>query len=69
MPWTDLNGIVANDLPPERERRQVEDYARRRARPKFYADENFPTTAIEVLRRLGANVITVRDARRRGPPG
>jgi hypothetical protein len=36
--------------------------------PRFYADENFPTAAIEILRRLGANVITVRDARRRGHP-
>ena len=68
MPWTDLNGIGANDPPPERERQQVEDYVRRHARPRFYADENFPTAAIEILRRLGANVITVRDARRRGHP-
>jgi len=64
MPWTDL----APDPPPEREQRQVEDYARRRAKPRFYADENFPSVAINILRRLGADVLTVHDVRRRGHP-
>jgi hypothetical protein len=64
MPWTDL----APDPPPEREQRQVEDYARRRAKPRFYADENFPSVAIKILRQLGADVLTVRDVRRHGHP-
>ena len=68
MPWTDLKKIVADDPPTEREKEQVDDYVRRRAKPRFYADENFPSVAIKILRRLGADVLTVHDARRRGHP-
>ncbi|SRR6266576_3316097 len=68
MPWIDIENIVADDQPTEREKRQVYDYARRRAKPRFYADENFPSVAIKILRQLGADVLTVRDARRRGHP-
>jgi predicted nuclease of predicted toxin-antitoxin system len=65
MPWT---AIKISEQPTEREKRQVQDYIRRRAKPRFYADENFPTSAIKLLRQLGANVLTVRDARRHGQP-
>jgi hypothetical protein len=67
MPWTHLR-IAADDLLPERERRQVEDYVDRRARPRFYADENFPSVAIQILRQLCADVLTVHDARLRRHP-
>jgi hypothetical protein len=63
-----MEKIVADDPPSEREKRQVDDYIRRRAKPRFYADENVPTVAITILRRLGADVLTVHDARRRGHP-
>src|SRR5437667_12108786 len=68
MPWIDLKNIAADDPPTEREKRQVNDYVRRRAKPRFYADENFPSVAIKILRRLGADVLTVRDVHRRGHP-
>jgi hypothetical protein len=68
MPWTNIENIVADDPPTEREKRQVYDYVRRRAKPRFYADENFPSVAIKILRRLGADVLTVRDVRRHGHP-
>jgi hypothetical protein len=68
MPWTNIADIVADELPTEREKRRVHDYVRRRAKPRFYADENFPTIAITILRRLGADVLTVRDVRRHGHP-
>ena len=68
MPWIDLKNIVADDPPTEREKRQVNDYVRRRAKPRFYADENFPSIAIKILRRLGGDVLTVRDVHRRGHP-
>jgi predicted nuclease of predicted toxin-antitoxin system len=60
--------IAADEQPTEREKRQVHEYVRRRAKPRFYADENFPTIAIKILRRLGADVLTVRDLRRHGHP-
>jgi predicted nuclease of predicted toxin-antitoxin system len=66
MPWIDLN--VAADEPTEREKRHVYDYALRRAKPRFYADENFPSVAIKILSELGADLLTVRDVRRHGHP-
>jgi hypothetical protein len=68
MAWIDLKKIAADDPPTEREKRQVIDYMRRRAKPRFYADENFPTVAIAILKRFGADVTTVHDARHRGHP-
>jgi hypothetical protein len=66
MPWVDLKAVA--DQPTEREKQQVKDYLRRRAKPRFYADENFPGVAIKILRQLGVDVLTVRDARLRGHP-
>jgi predicted nuclease of predicted toxin-antitoxin system len=51
-----------------REIRQLEDYARRKAKPRFYADENFPPLATQMLRGLGANVLTVQESRKCGHP-
>jgi predicted nuclease of predicted toxin-antitoxin system len=60
---------IEGERPPtEREIREIEDFVRRKAKPRFYADENFPPLATEVLRRLGANVVTVQDCRKRGHP-
>ena len=67
MPWINLKIAVA-DEPTEREKQQVHEYARRRAKPRFYAEENFPSVAIEILRQLGADVLTARDVRRHGHP-
>jgi hypothetical protein len=68
MPWTNVESIVADHPPIEWEKRQVDDYVRRRAKPRFYVDENFPSAAIKILKRLGAHVLTVRDVRRHGHP-
>jgi hypothetical protein len=68
MPWIDLKKVATDDPPTKGEKRQVEDYVRRRAKPRFYADENFPSVAIKVHRRLGADVLTAYDARLRGHP-
>jgi len=66
--WIDIQDIDRDKEPTEREKRQVIDFARRKAKPRFYADENFPELATAILRRFGADVLTVRDARRRGHP-
>ena len=45
------------------------DFARRKAKPRFYADENFSKLATDLLRRrLKADVLTVQDTRRKGHP-
>jgi hypothetical protein len=64
MAWRDTKDLVA-EKPADREVRQVEDYIRRKTKPRFYADENLPTIATEILRRRGADVLTVQEAGRR----
>jgi len=68
MSWVDLREIVAAEQPSRRERAQAEEFIRRKAKPRFYADENFPTVAVAVLRRLRADVLTVDEARRKRHP-
>ncbi len=68
MPWIDIQNLVREDEPTEREKQQVIDFARRKAKPRFYADENFPELAIAILRRFKADVLTVRETGRRGYP-
>lgn len=68
MPWVDMKNVVEANPPTDREVRQVEDFVRRKAKPRFYADENFPRTATAILRKLGADVLTVQEARRQRHP-
>jgi len=63
-----MEDLVADDEPTEREKRQVEEFARRKAKSRFYADENFPQLATAILRRLKADVLTAQTNRRRGHP-
>jgi hypothetical protein len=42
MPWVDLADLVRRNPPTPREAQQVLDYLARRAKARFYADENFP---------------------------
>ena len=67
MPWHDTKNL-ASGKPTDREVRQVEDYVRRDAKPRFYADENFPAMATEILRHRKADVLTVEQAGRRRHP-
>jgi len=68
MPWVNIEESVRANPPSEREKREVLDFIRRGAKPRFYADENFPRLATEILRRLGADVLTVQEARLTGHP-
>ena len=61
MPWIDFQIPAGDDEPTEREKQQVNDFARRKAKPRFYADENFPELAIAILRQFKADVLTVRE--------
>lgn len=67
MGWRNLNNSP-RPRPTDFEVRQVEDYIRRKAKPRFYADENFPTMATEILRRRKADVLTVVETGRRQHP-
>jgi len=68
MPWIDVQTPVGKDDPAEREKRQVNDFVRRKAKPRFYADENFPELAIAILKGFKADVLSVRDIGRSGHP-
>ena len=63
-----MEKLVGADSPTEREARQVFGYLGRKAKPRFYADENFPSIATTILRRRGADVPTVQESRREGHP-
>jgi predicted nuclease of predicted toxin-antitoxin system len=66
--WVDVAVRLENDAPSEAEIRQVEEYVRRNAKVRFYADENFPVAAAEILRGYGAKVITAQEAGLRRHP-
>ena len=54
------------DPPSSREAQEVLDNLARRAKARFYADENFPLKATAILRAMGAKVMTAQDARLTG---
>jgi hypothetical protein len=68
MPWIDIDYNAIGKKLSERAIRQVDELARRKSKPRFYADENFPVRATAILREYNANVLTVQDARRTGHP-
>ena len=68
MAWSNIEELVAADPPTDREVLAVRECIRRKAKPRFYADENFPNFATTVLLRRGANVLTVQDAKRERHP-
>jgi hypothetical protein len=60
------DAVVANNPPTWKEKQQVEEYGARKAKPRFYADENFPAQAATLLRKWGAKVKTVQETFTRG---
>lgn len=68
MAWINMDLMIAADPPSPKEIRQVEEYAARKAKARFYADENLPAQAVSFLRGLGGRVKTVEETGRRGHP-
>ena len=66
--WVNVADRLKEDPPSEVEIRQGEEYLRRGAKVRLYADENFPTAAAEILRRYGARVLTAQEAGLRRHP-
>ena len=56
--WVDFEA----EAPKPKEAQQVFAYFQRKAKARFYADENFPERAIALLREMGAKVQTSRQA-------
>lgn len=68
MPWLDAVEIARSTLPTKKEWEQVLEYRRRKAKPKFYTDENFPGAAVGVLRATKVHVLTSKEAGLNGHP-
>ncbi|MCI0725078.1 MAG: DUF5615 family PIN-like protein [Acidobacteria bacterium] len=64
MAWVNVEDLSARTPPSRREVQQVLEYLARRAKPRFYADENFPIQAVSILRRMGAKVTTALEVGR-----
>ena len=56
--WTNLIELVLRNPPTKREVQQGLEFQRRHAKVRFYADENFPPIATDLLRKMGARVET-----------
>jgi hypothetical protein len=67
MAWIDIKESAERPA-SQQEVSQVLEYVRRKAKPRFYADENFPDIATLILRERGADILTVQEARRQGQP-
>ena len=68
MPWIDEVAVALRTPATKKEQEQVLEYRRRKAKPKFYADENFPAAAVQLLRDTKVQVITAQEARLSGHP-
>ena len=68
MAWVNVEDLWARTPLSRREAEEVMTYLARRAKPRFYADENFPAEAVALLRSMGARVTTAKEAGQRGHP-
>ena len=68
MAWIDIDTLLAQDPPTQKEADEVQEFAARRAKPRFYADEDFPPRAIAVLRHMGAQVQSALEMGRTRQP-
>jgi len=66
--WVDVAEQLKEDPPSKAEIRQGEEFLRRNAKVRFYADENFPAVAVEILRGCGGRVLTAQEAGLRRHP-
>jgi predicted nuclease of predicted toxin-antitoxin system len=68
MAWVEVVVLATEDTPNRREIQEVLGYVARKAKPRFYADENFPAQAVALLRWMGARVATTKEANQSGHP-
>jgi len=54
MAWVDVTTLVPLNPPTKKEVEQVLAYRRRKAKPRFYTDENFPNEATRILCEMAA---------------
>jgi len=59
--WVNLIELVRLNPPTQQEINQGLEFERRNAKVRFYTDENFPPIAVQILRKMGSNVVTAQD--------
>jgi hypothetical protein len=68
MTWVNVQGLPLPPV-PKKEVEQVIRYSKQeKTFPRFYADENFPARAVEILRSRNFDVLTVVEAKKNGHP-
>jgi len=68
MPWVYTAEIAKQNPATKKEIDQVLEYRRRKAKAKYYADENFPAAAVQIVRSSSLHVLTAQEANLRGHP-
>jgi predicted nuclease of predicted toxin-antitoxin system len=68
MAWVDEKNLSAETPPSKKEAAEVLKYLARKAKARFFADENFPAQAVTILRELGARVETAQEVKMRHHP-
>jgi predicted nuclease of predicted toxin-antitoxin system len=68
MIWRNSSEVDDGATATKKEREAVVDAFKRKLKPRFYADENFPPLATEILRGSGARVVTAQDTGLCGHP-
>lgn len=68
MAWLDADLLYKLNPASAKEIAQAIDYAKRKTKARFYADENFPAQATGILREAGLDVLTVQEAGKRHHP-
>jgi predicted nuclease of predicted toxin-antitoxin system len=62
MAWVNIEELVRQNPPSQKEIQQGLDFMALKAKPRFYADEDFPQQAVDLLKAAGARVQTAREA-------
>ena len=62
MTWVNIEVLVRQNPPTQKEVQQVLDFMALKAKPRFYADEGFLQQAVQLLKGAGARVQTAREA-------
>lgn len=67
MAWFNTTDLEYEE-PSKREIEEIQRNLRARKKARFYADENFPATTVELLRRSNLDVVTVLERGKAGHP-
>jgi predicted nuclease of predicted toxin-antitoxin system len=68
MPWIDAVEVARETPATKKEADEVRELIRRGAKPRFYADENFPESVVAIILHMGGRAITARELHQLGKP-